>query len=136
MRTPCPARSPRATRAGGWNPSIVVGAPRSDWYGRLMGKRLTGRFFTESVADHGWHACDYLLADDMEMEPVPGYAFASWEKGYGDVRLVPDWGTLRRSGQGFELLARDYRGRLGAKQPGDPVRALWGIVALADERPV
>jgi glutamine synthetase len=75
--------------------TVLVAVP--DWYGRLMGKRLTGRFFAENVAAHGWHACDYLLANDMEMDPVPGYAFASWESGYGDIRCLPDWGTLRRA---------------------------------------
>jgi len=74
--------------------TILVALP--DWYGRLMGKRLTGRFFAESVAEHGWHACDYVLACDMEMDPVPGYAFASWEKGYGDIRCLPDWKAIRR----------------------------------------
>ena len=72
--------------------TVVVAVP--DWYGRLMGKRLTGRFFSESVAEHGWHACDYVLACDMEMDPVPGYAFTSWESGYGDIRCLPDWTTL------------------------------------------
>jgi glutamine synthetase len=32
----------------------------------------------------------------MEMDPVPGYAMANWEQGYGDFRLVPDPATLRR----------------------------------------
>src|SRR5580765_3498687 len=68
-----------------------------DFYGRLMGKRFVGRFFLESVASHGFHACDYLLACDMEMDPVPGYAFTSWEKGYGDFHCVPDGRTLRRA---------------------------------------
>ncbi len=68
-----------------------------DMYGRLMGKRITGRFFMEQVADEGWHACDYLLACDMEMDPVPGYRFTSWEKGYGDFHGVPDFSTLRRA---------------------------------------
>lgn len=68
-----------------------------DWYGRLVGKRLTGRYFAATVAEHGWHACDYLLACDMEMDPVPGYAFTSWESGYGDMRCVLDWSTLRRA---------------------------------------
>ncbi len=68
-----------------------------DMYGRLVGKRLTGRFFVEHTASHGMHACDYLLACDMEMDPVPGYAFASWESGYGDALCVPDWRTLRRA---------------------------------------
>jgi glutamine synthetase len=68
-----------------------------DLYGRLVGKRVVGRFFVESVAAHGMHACNYLLACDMEMDPVPGYRFASWEKGYGDVLCVPDMSTLRRA---------------------------------------
>jgi glutamine synthetase len=67
-----------------------------DYYGRLLGKRFVGRFFRESVTEHGLHACDYLLACDMEMDPVPGYRFASWEKGYGDFACVPDWSTARR----------------------------------------
>lgn len=67
-----------------------------DLYGRLVGKRISGRFFLEEVARQGMHACDYLLACDMEMDPTPGYAFASWEKGYGDLHLVPDLGSLRR----------------------------------------
>ncbi len=65
-----------------------------DLYGRLMGKRLDASFFIES-ASSGMHACDYLFTVDMEMEPVPGYAFANWDKGYGDVHLSPDLGTLR-----------------------------------------
>ena len=68
-----------------------------DLYGRLMGKRLVGRFFVETVATHGMHACNYLLACDMEMDPVPGYRLTSWESGYGDFRCVPDWRTLRRA---------------------------------------
>lgn len=64
----------------------------TDSYGRLMGKRLDVDYFLETVSIH---ACDYLLTVDMEMEPVPGYAFANWEKGYGDVVLKPDMATLR-----------------------------------------
>jgi glutamine synthetase len=68
-----------------------------DLYGRLVGKRIVGRYFVDEVLGHGMHACDYLLACDMEMDPVPGYRFASWEQGYGDVRCVPDPMTLRRA---------------------------------------
>jgi glutamine synthetase len=68
-----------------------------DIYGRLMGKRVTGHFFLDHAAPDGVHACDYLLACDMEMDPVPGYTFTSWEKGYGDFHLVPDMSTLRRA---------------------------------------
>lgn len=66
-----------------------------DLYGRFMGKRLDADFFLESAEKHGTHACDYLLTVDMEMEPVPGYRFANWERGYGDFHLVPDLATLR-----------------------------------------
>jgi len=69
-----------------------------DMYGRLVGKRITGHFFMEHVAGNGMHACNYLLACDMEMDPVPGYRFASWETGYGDLHAVPDLSTLRLAG--------------------------------------
>ena len=69
----------------------------TDLYGRFMGKRFDAGFFLEQVARDGTHACDYLLTVDMEMEPVPGYAFANWELGYGDVHVVPDLATLRRA---------------------------------------
>ncbi len=68
-----------------------------DMYGRLMGKRITGSFFLEEVADSGMHACDYLLACDMEMDVIPGYKYTSWETGYGDFHCVPDLATLRRA---------------------------------------
>ncbi len=67
----------------------------TDPYGRFMGKRFDAEFFVADVGRHGTHACDYLLTADMEMEPVPGYAFANWERGYGDVHLIPDLTTLR-----------------------------------------
>ncbi len=66
-----------------------------DMYGRLVGKRVTPSFFLDHVVDGGIHACDYLLACDMEMDPVPGYQFTSWETGYGDFHCVPDFSTLR-----------------------------------------
>ena len=67
----------------------------TDHYGRLMGKRFDAEMFVAEIVKHGGHACDYLLTVDMEMEPVPGYKFANWELGYGDVHMVPDLGTLR-----------------------------------------
>jgi len=67
----------------------------SDLYGRLMGKRYDAEFFLAAAVEGGSHACDYLLTVDMDMEPVPGYAYANWEKGYGDVHLLPDMSSLR-----------------------------------------
>lgn len=69
----------------------------SDHYGRLLGKRLDAEYFIAEAARQGTHACNYLLTTDMEMEPVPGYRFANWERGYGDFHLVPDMNTLRRA---------------------------------------
>jgi glutamine synthetase len=74
--------------------TVILAFP--DQQGRLLGKRLTGRHFREHVADGGIHACDYLLTVDVEMEPLPGFRVASWERGYGDFRVVPDWSTARR----------------------------------------
>ena len=67
----------------------------TDLYGRLMGKRFAARHFLEVGFDEGTHACDHLLTVDMEMEPVEGYRYANWERGYGDFHLVPDFTTLR-----------------------------------------
>jgi len=69
----------------------------TDMQGRLMGKRLHGEFFVDEMdAGHGVEGCNYLLALEMEMDPVPGYAIASWEQGYGDFDVRPDMATLRR----------------------------------------
>jgi len=69
----------------------------TDMQGRLMGKRLDAEFFlSENDAGHSAEGCNYLLALEMEMDPVPGYAIASWERGYGDFGLRPDLSTLRR----------------------------------------
>jgi glutamine synthetase len=68
-----------------------------DLYGRLMGKRINAYFFLDEIADGGMHACDYLLACDMEMDAVPGYGYTNWETGYGDFHCVPDLSTLRRA---------------------------------------
>ncbi|NOX31019.1 MAG: glutamine synthetase [Actinobacteria bacterium] len=67
----------------------------TDMYGRMLGKRLDADFFLDDIGA-GTHACNYLLTTDIEMEPVPGYEYASWELGYGDFHLVPDFGTMRQ----------------------------------------
>jgi len=66
-----------------------------DGYGRLMGKRVVGRYLLDHVAEEGSHACIYLFTVDMEMEPLPGFKLTSWERGYGDMKVVPDLGTIR-----------------------------------------
>jgi glutamine synthetase len=66
-----------------------------DLQGRLMGKRVTGHFFVDDVLAEGVEACTYLLAVDIDMDPLPGYRFANWETGYGDFVLKPHLATLR-----------------------------------------
>jgi glutamine synthetase len=66
-----------------------------DMQGRLQGKRLTARHFLEEVVEHGAEGCNYLLAVDVDMNTVDGYAMSSWERGYGDFVLQPDLATLR-----------------------------------------
>src|ERR1700754_2671812 len=67
----------------------------TDMQGRLQGKRLTAHHFIDEVVEHGAEACNYLLAVDVEMNTVDGYAMSSWERGYGDFEMVPDFDTLR-----------------------------------------
>jgi glutamine synthetase len=68
----------------------------TDMQGRLFGKRIQAEYFLDDVVEHGVEGCNYLLALDMEMDPVPGYEMANWEDGYGDFGIVPDMATLRR----------------------------------------
>src|ERR671931_755264 len=74
----------------------TVVAAFTDMQGRLFGKRIQVEYFLDDVTEHGIEGCNYLLALDMEMDPVPGYEMANWEGGYGDFGIVPDMSTLRR----------------------------------------
>jgi glutamine synthetase len=67
----------------------------TDMQGRLQGKRLTATHFLAEVVENGAEGCNYLLAVDVDMATVDGYAMSSWERGYGDMMLVPDLQTLR-----------------------------------------
>jgi glutamine synthetase len=67
----------------------------TDMQGRLQGKRLSARFFLEEAVSHGSEGCNYLLAVDVDMNTVDGYAMSSWERGYGDFVMRPDLATLR-----------------------------------------
>jgi glutamine synthetase len=67
----------------------------TDMQGRLQGKRLTATHFLGEVVEHGAEGCNYLLAVDVDMATVDGYAMSSWERGYGDMVLAPDLDTLK-----------------------------------------
>jgi glutamine synthetase len=66
-----------------------------DMQGRLIGKRVAARLWVDDVAAHGAECCNYLLAVDVDMNTVDGYAISSWETGYGDMVMTPDFSTLR-----------------------------------------
>jgi glutamine synthetase len=67
----------------------------TDMQGRLQGKRLHARYFVDHVVGHGTEGCNYLLAVDVDMNTVDGYAISSWDKGYGDMEFVLDEQTIR-----------------------------------------
>jgi glutamine synthetase len=68
----------------------------TDMQGRLQGKRFHARYFLDEVVAHGSEGCNYLLAVDVDMNTVDGYAMSSWDRGYGDFAMAPDLSTLRR----------------------------------------
>ncbi len=67
----------------------------TDMQGRLQGKRLDATFFAEEVAGGAVEGCSYLLASDVDMRTVDGFALTSWERGYGDLAFTPDYSTIR-----------------------------------------
>jgi glutamine synthetase len=73
--------------------TVVLAFP--DIQGRPVGKRVTGSFFLDHASEHGIEVCDYLLAVDVDMNPLPGYRFTNWDTGYGDLVAVPDFSTTR-----------------------------------------
>ncbi len=74
--------------------TVIVCMP--DMQGRLVGKRESAEYFL-STLESGTHVCGYLFTVDIEGTPVPGYASASWERGYGDYTITPDFSTWRRA---------------------------------------
>ena len=85
----------RADIAAGVVDTVIVAF--TDMQGRLQGKRIHAQFFLDSVLGHGTEGCNYLLAVDVDMNTVDGYAISSWERGYGDMMFDLDLATLRRT---------------------------------------
>ena len=109
----------------------------TDMQGRLQGKRLHGGFFLDHVLAHGTEGCNYLLAVDVDMNTVGGYAISSWEKGYGDFEFVLDLSTLRRTpGQPNSATVQCDLAWLDGSGPvrQSPRTILAGQVARAAER--
>ncbi|MBI1350964.1 MAG: glutamine synthetase [Actinomycetales bacterium] len=74
----------------------TVAVALTDMQGRLQGKRIDADFFLEDVMGHHTEGCNYLLAVDVDMNTVDGYAMSSWDTGYGDMVMRPDLSTLHR----------------------------------------
>ena len=83
----------RKAVAGGTIDTVLLAI--ADMEGRLQGKRFTAAHFLDAVLTHGAEGCNYLLAVDVDMETVDGYAMSSWARGYGDFEMKPDLDTLR-----------------------------------------
>ena len=108
----------------------------ADMQGRLTGKRVTARFFIEEVARHGAECCNYLLAVDVDMNTVAGYAMSSWDTGYGDMVMHPDLRTLRRIPwlPGTALVMADLTWENGAHVEPAPRRVLGRQIERLAER--
>lgn len=91
-RTVAPNQLEHDIRNGGID-TVIVAFP--DHQGRIVGKRTDGDFYLHEVAQHGTENCDYLIACDIDNEPLPNFRFTSYDKGYGDMRGVVDPGTIR-----------------------------------------
>ena len=107
----------------------------TDMQGRLQGKRFHAAHFLADVVAHGTEGCNYLLAVDVDMNTVDGYAMSSWAGGYGDFAMIPDFATLRRVPwqPGTALVLADLQLLDGAPVPASPRQILQAQVgALAE----
>ncbi|HEX5016244.1 MAG TPA: glutamine synthetase family protein [Actinomycetes bacterium] len=106
-----------------------------DMQGRLQGKRTAARYFLNEVAKHGTEGCNYLLAVDVDMNTVDGYAMSSWSTGYGDFVMHPDFDTLRLTPwqPGTAMLVADLQWEDGSDVVASPRQILRRQLArLAD----
>jgi glutamine synthetase len=119
---------------GGEVDTVVLAVP--DMQGRLQGKRFHARFFLDEVLGHGTEACNYLLAVDVEMNTVEGYAMSSWERGYGDFVFKPDMDTLRHVPwqEGTALVTCDLVWEDGSPVVASPRQVLKRQLARLSER--
>jgi glutamine synthetase len=108
----------------------------TDMQGRLQGKRFHARHFLDAIAEHGAEACNYLLAVDVEMATVDGYAMASWDRGYGDFEMRPDLDTLRAVPwqEGTALCLADLAWGDGSEVAASPRQVLRRQLARLSER--
>jgi glutamine synthetase len=120
--------------ADGTIDTVVLAFP--DMHGRPVGKRVTPDFFMAHVAERGIEVCDYLLAVDVDMTPLPGYRFANWDTGYGDMVVHPDYATARRIPwlPGTAMVIGDLADTAGIPIEVSPRQILRHQIARAAER--
>jgi glutamine synthetase len=108
----------------------------ADMEGRLQGKRLTAAHFLDEVVQHGAEGCNYLLAVDVDMNTVSGYAMSGWDLGYGDFVMKPDFDTLRPVPwqEGTVLLLADLEWEDGSDVVASPRQILRRQLARLAER--
>ena len=108
----------------------------ADMEGRMQGKRLTAAHFLDDVVEHGAEGCNYLLAVDVDMDTVAGYEMSSWERGYGDFVMKPDFDTLRPIPwhDGTVLLMADILWEDGSDVVASPRQILRRQLARLAER--
>jgi glutamine synthetase len=108
----------------------------TDMQGRLQGKRMMATHFVSEVLEHGAEGCNYLLAVDVDMNTVQGYAMSSWERGYGDMLLTPDLDTLRAVPwqEGTVICLADVAWHDGSDVLASPRQILRGQLARLAER--
>jgi glutamine synthetase len=98
----------------------------TDMQGRLQGKRCAAEYFLNEVVPHATEACNYLLAVDVDMNTVDGYEMSSWDRGYGDFVMRPDFDTLRLVPwqPGTALVLADVEWVEGGAVPASPRQVL------------
>ena len=86
--------------------------------------------------EHGAEGCNYLLAVDVDMDTVAGYEMSSWERGYGDFVMKPDFDTLRPIPwhEGTVLLMADLHWEDGSDVVASPRQILRRQLARLAER--
>jgi glutamine synthetase len=114
----------RGQVASGAVDTVLVGL--TDMQGRLQGKRLHAQYFLDVVLEHATEGCNYLLAVDVDMNTVDGYAMSSWSSGYGDLVMQPDLSTLRPIPwqEGTVLVLADLRWEDGSEVVASPRQIL------------
>lgn len=108
----------------------------TDMQGRLQGKRLHAPAFLDGIVEHGAEGCNYLLAIDVDMNTVPGYAMSSWDGGYGDMVFAPDLATMRHIPwlEGTALVLCDVTWHDGSPVTASPRQVLRAQLERAAER--